>query len=87
MRKRDREDGGIEAAITAAGSISELARKLGLTQPTVARWRQIPVPHVPKIERLYKIPRWQLRPDVWEPPYRPRKPRRPRKTAENKPAG
>jgi DNA-binding transcriptional regulator YdaS (Cro superfamily) len=59
-------------AIEAAGSISALARALGITRQAVMQWekpdRQIPAEHVPQIERHTGIPRWQLRPDLWERP-------------------
>ena len=54
-------------------SQSELARRLGLAQPTVWAWfngqakRGIPPEHCPKIERLTNglVTRYDLRPDVF----------------------
>jgi DNA-binding transcriptional regulator YdaS (Cro superfamily) len=66
---------GLEIAIDRAGGINALARALKLTSQTVAEWTRIPQPHVLLIEQLYKIPRTELRPDVYPPPRRGR-PRR-----------
>jgi len=52
-----------------AGSDSQLARDLGLTQPRVWRWinqsKQMPAEYVLTAERLYGISRHLLRPDIY----------------------
>lgn len=53
----------------AAGSDSQLARDLGVAQPTVWRWinqsKQMPAEHVLDAERLYGVSRHDLRPDIY----------------------
>lgn len=62
----------IELAIEAAGSGSALARDLGVTRQNVCimknSGRKLPAKHVPAISKMYGIPRWVLRPDMWEKP-------------------
>jgi len=52
-------------AIKAAGSISKLARALGISPQAVWQWREIPVRHVISIERIFGVPREELRPDLY----------------------
>ena len=52
-------------AVKAAGSISKLARALGVSPQAVWQWREIPVRHVLSIERIFGIPREELRPDLY----------------------
>lgn len=53
----------------AAGSDSQLARDLGLTQPTIWRWmkqtKQMPAEYVLSAEELYGVSRHLLRPDIY----------------------
>lgn len=53
----------------AAGSDSQLARDLGISQPKVWRWvhqsKQLPSEYVLEAERLYGVPRHFLRPDIY----------------------
>lgn len=58
---------GLQRAIAAAGSVSHLARIVGLQQSTVAGWTRIPVRHVLVIADQLAIPRSQLRPDIYPP--------------------
>jgi TorA maturation chaperone TorD len=60
-------DPGLEEAIRAAGGIGALARGLGITQPSVSSWRQIPAARVLEIEALTGISRAVLRPDLHRP--------------------
>lgn len=56
-------------AIERAGSQSEIARNLGVAQPTVWKWlhkaRQMPAEYVLTTERLYGVSRHLLRPDIY----------------------
>ena len=64
----------LELAIEKAGSQSELARQLSVSQPTVWKWLQIkrlPPEHVLTVERLYRISRHDLRPDIYPRNYPP----------------
>lgn len=59
----------------AARSDSQLARDLGVAQPTVWRWinqsKQMPAEHVLDAERLYGVSRHELRPDIYPRNYPP----------------
>ena len=57
---------GLEEAIRAAGSVSALARGLGLAQPSVSGWTKIPAERVLAVETLTGVPRSILRPDLYE---------------------
>jgi len=58
-------DHGLEEAIRAAGGVSELARQLGISQPSVSNWTRIPAERVVTIESLTGVPRTILRPDLY----------------------
>ena len=50
-------DHGLEEAIRAAGGVSELARQLGISQPSVSNWTRIPAERVVAVESLTNVPR------------------------------
>jgi TorA maturation chaperone TorD len=58
-------DPGLEAAIDAAGGVSELARRLGISQPSVSNWTRIPSERVLSVEAVTNVPRTVLRPDLY----------------------
>lgn len=58
-------DPGLEAAIGAAGGVSELARRLGISQPSVSNWTRIPSERVLSVEAVTNVPRTVLRPDLY----------------------
>lgn len=58
-------DPGLEAAINAAGGVSELARRLGISQPSVSNWNRIPPERVLSVETVTNIHRSILRPDLY----------------------
>ncbi|MGE0724622.1 MAG: molecular chaperone TorD family protein [Alphaproteobacteria bacterium] len=57
-------DAGLSAAIQAAGSIGELARRLGISQPSVSNWSRIPAERVLAVEAATGVDRSLLRPDL-----------------------
>jgi len=59
-----RED-GLELAIAAAGGVSALSRRLGVSQPAVSGWKRIPPDRVLAVEAITGISRTQLRPDLY----------------------
>jgi len=61
-------DTGLVIAIARMGGISQLARALGLSQPTVSGWRRVPPHRVIAIEALTGISRRILRPDLYDVP-------------------
>jgi len=63
---------GVARAVSAAGTYSELARMLGVSRAAVNKWKQVPEARVDEIERLTGVPRYLLRPDLFEHPTRRR---------------
>jgi TorA maturation chaperone TorD len=60
MRER-----GLEEAILAAGGVSELARRLGIAQPSVSNWERVPAERVASVEEATGVDRARLRPDLF----------------------
>jgi molybdopterin-guanine dinucleotide biosynthesis protein B len=58
-------DLGLEAAIRAAGGVTELARRIGLSQPSVSNWSRVPAERVLQVEAVTKVGRSVLRPDLY----------------------
>jgi TorA maturation chaperone TorD len=58
-------DLGLQKAIDAAGGVSELARKIGIAQPSVSNWLRVPVERVASVEAITGIDRALLRPDIF----------------------
>ncbi len=60
MRER-----GLTEAIRAAGGVSELARRIGISQPSVSSWIQVPAERVISVESATGVARDVLRPDLY----------------------
>lgn len=58
---------GLEAAIRACGGVSGLARRLGISQPSVSHWQRVPAERVLAVEAVSGVPRGTLRPDLYPP--------------------
>jgi len=58
-------DLGLQQAIQAVGGVSELARKIGISQPSVSNWSRIPAERVAIIEEVTGVGRALLRPDLF----------------------
>ncbi|MGB6270717.1 MAG: YdaS family helix-turn-helix protein, partial [Pseudolabrys sp.] len=58
-------DPGLSEAIHAAGGISELARQIGISQPSVSNWIRVPAERVVSVEAVTGIDRQVLRPDLY----------------------
>jgi TorA maturation chaperone TorD len=56
---------GLSEAIRAAGGVSELARQIGISQPSVSNWIRIPAERVVSIEAATGVDRAVLRPDLY----------------------
>lgn len=65
-------DPGVEEAIRAVGGITELARRIGISQPSVSNWSRVPAERVIAVEAATGIARAVLRPDLHEPASPPR---------------
>jgi TorA maturation chaperone TorD len=58
-------DQGLQEAIRAVGSVTELARRLGISQPSVSNWERVPSERVLSVEAATGIGREVLRPDLF----------------------
>ena len=58
-------DQGLDHAIRAAGGVSELARRIGISQPSISNWNRIPAERVTAIEAATGVGRQLLRPDLY----------------------
>ncbi|MBV8824149.1 MAG: molecular chaperone TorD family protein [Bradyrhizobiaceae bacterium] len=56
---------GLEEAIRVAGGVSELARRLGIAQPSVSNWERVPAERVASVEEATGVDRARLRPDLF----------------------
>lgn len=56
---------GLSDAIRAVGGVSELARQIGISQPSVSNWTRIPAERVISIEAVTGVDRAVLRPDLY----------------------
>ncbi len=61
-------DKGLQLAIKTAGTRNALANVLGVSRQAVHVWTHVPIYHVLAIEQKLGLPRWKLRPDLWEKP-------------------
>jgi len=62
---RGMNDPGLQQAIRAVGGVTELARRIGLSQPSVSNWSRVPSERVVSVEAATGIPREILRPDLY----------------------
>jgi TorA maturation chaperone TorD len=58
-------DSGVDEAIRAAGGVSQLARRIGISQPSVSNWSKIPAERVLAVEAATGVARSLLRPDLY----------------------
>ncbi|WFU69714.1 Cro/CI family transcriptional regulator [Bradyrhizobium sp. CB2312] len=61
-------DDGLERAINAVGGVAELARKIGISQPSVSNWNKVPAQRVIAVEAVTGVSRNHLRPDLYSEP-------------------
>jgi TorA maturation chaperone TorD len=59
-------DRGLEEAIRAAGGVTELARRIGISQPSVSNWSRVPAERVLSVEAATGVARTILRPDLYD---------------------
>lgn len=59
-------DPGLARAIDKAGGVAELARKIGIAQPSVSNWNRVPAQRVIAVEAATGISRRELRPDLFD---------------------
>jgi TorA maturation chaperone TorD len=58
-------DPGLDEAIQAAGGVGSLARKIGISQPSVSNWSRVPAERVLVVEAATGVSRAILRPDLF----------------------
>jgi len=63
--KAGMSDRGLQEAIRAAGGVTELARRIGVSQPSVSNWNRIPAERVLAVEAVTGIGRPALGPDLY----------------------
>jgi TorA maturation chaperone TorD len=59
-------DPGLSEAIQAVGGVSELARRIGISQPSVSNWDKVPAERVLAVEAATGVERMRLRPDLYQ---------------------
>jgi TorA maturation chaperone TorD len=62
---RTMADRGLQEAIRAVGGVTELARRIGISQPSVSNWTRVPAERVLQVEDASGIARTILRPDLY----------------------
>jgi TorA maturation chaperone TorD len=58
-------DLGLDEAIRVAGGVGALARKIGISQPSVSNWARVPAERVLSVEAATGVSRTMLRPDLY----------------------
>jgi TorA maturation chaperone TorD len=58
-------DTGLQEAIRAVGGVNELARRIGISQPSVSNWNRVPAERVLAVESATGVSRAILRPDLF----------------------
>jgi TorA maturation chaperone TorD len=56
---------GLSEALRAVGGVGELARQIGISQPSVSNWTRIPAERVISVEAVTGVDRAVLRPDLY----------------------
>jgi TorA maturation chaperone TorD len=58
-------DSGLSEAIRVAGGVNELARRVGVSQPSISNWSRVPAERVLSVEAMTGVDRAILRPDLY----------------------
>lgn len=58
-------DRGLDEAIRAAGGVTELARRIGIAQPSISNWDRVPAERLAAVKQATGVPRTRLRPDLF----------------------
>ena len=58
-------DPGLDRAIAAVGGVGVLARRIGISQPSVSNWTRVPAERVVVVEVVSGVSRAILRPDLY----------------------
>lgn len=70
MSKTDDLKLGVVLAVKACSpqTFAELAQRLGVSSQAVQQWKRVPPERVPSVAAATGVPRWLLRPDLYEKP-------------------
>jgi TorA maturation chaperone TorD len=68
IRQVGMRDQGLQEAVRAVGGVSELARQIGISQPSVSNWNRVPAERVLLVEAATGVDRKVLRPDLYGTP-------------------
>jgi DNA-binding transcriptional regulator YdaS (Cro superfamily) len=55
----------VQQAADRVGSMSELARRLGIKHPALYKWKQVPASRVLRLEEISGVSRHDIRPDIY----------------------
>jgi DNA-binding transcriptional regulator YdaS (Cro superfamily) len=64
-RREEDFEPGLKAAVKKVGSITNLAKLLGVTTQAISQWEVIPMQRVLEIEHITGVDRERLRPDLF----------------------
>ena len=64
-------DQGLDEVFRSTGGASELARRLGISQPSVSSWTRVPASRVAAVGAVTGVPRNRLRPDLYDENHSP----------------
>jgi hypothetical protein len=66
MNMRRKRTSVLTEVLLHYGSITALAKELGVTKAAVSFWDHVPFRHLSKVSKDTNIPRQRLRPDLYE---------------------
>ena len=58
----------IAAAVKREGSLSRVAKRLGISRQAIDQWEEVPPKHVLAMEEMSGVSRYEQRPDIYGPP-------------------
>jgi TorA maturation chaperone TorD len=64
-KNKTMRDRGLQEAISVVGGVTELARRIGISQPSGSDWTRVPTERVVAVEAATGITRVALRPDLF----------------------
>jgi Bacterial toxin YdaS len=68
MKQQQQLNPVLQLVRTKRGTASRIAEACGIVRHAVWNWRRVPAEHVLVVAALLKIPRHQIRPDIYPPP-------------------
>lgn len=59
---------GLEKALAAVPTMASLALALGIKAQALSQWKKVPAGRVLAVEKITRVPRHELRPDLYPAP-------------------